>query len=193
MIHILRIDVPTFTPQDALIPPPLNMDAHQKQEEEDRNERLQEAFFEAVWSAFRAYFGEDALPDLAVIAAAKRGDTRPYWDWDRSISDEINPDLSTGLHAIYDESFWFLYLEVDHDGDHTDLTLLQENRLELFFRHGAARDDSDLLEGLFRPLLAACESHGLSPAQLDLEVTFVDDRGLHASPFTTFLEQCGLS
>jgi len=193
MIHIVRINVPTFLPRDAIVRQYWGAVAPraEEQQELERDERLQQAFFEALWIAFRTYFGALSLPDLAVIEAAKRGNERPYRDWDLSISDEINPELSTGLHSINEESFWFLYLEVDH-GDHTDLLLLQESRMELFFRHAADRDDSDMPEGLFRPLVTACERRGLSPAKHDLEVIFVDDQGIHTSPFATFLEQCGL-
>ena len=190
---VLYLEVPSFKPLDATqyrdereIEVALPEEQRAYREARARDRRLTRAYYEALWSALRSYFGEEYLPPLALVEAYREGNERPYVQWDLA----VDPDQTTSL--CYDEDFARLYVYVDHGG-HQDVLIAQydEENVELFFRplEGA---HTDVGERLFRPLLIEFARRGLTPTNLQLLVAFIDDTGLHNAHLPVFLEQIGL-
>lgn len=126
----MRIAVPTFTPRDATIlhKPWSSLSEHERQAyhlANERDDRVRQAFQTVVWHALRRYFGEGVLPGQDVIDAVKNGDLDLFEKWDRSVSEEFEPDHKTFFYSTHlqgkSESMDLL-LEVGHGG-HCDLLL----------------------------------------------------------------------
>jgi hypothetical protein len=185
MLHILYVEVSSFGPLDAGAS---RCDCaieqvHKKvqqacAEARARDRGILQACNEAcMWMALQSYFGAYYLPPLAVARAYGAGNKRPYDDWDLWVALDVGVEQATSL--CVDKEFGRLFISVDHD-DHLDLLILRENGLDVSLHPGVG-SHTDARERLFQPLLSEFAWLGLLSANLPLQVTFVDDQGLHTA------------
>jgi hypothetical protein len=196
MLYLTRLAIKSFVPREdggraaSEVPSALLEPGAGAQEQQALQQLERAKYFAACYLALRGYYGDHALPPPEALQAFIQGDETPVYRWYGWVEQVMRTSTST-IFGPGDE--FGQYVEVENPRGSCDL-LIFSGRLEIFFRQhpGRQEDDSGMRERLFQPLLAFFAEAALSIEQLDAEVTFVDEAGLHCAPLTSLLRGLGL-